>query len=111
MFFDLKNYEGSLKAELQTQADIMGTAAAPALVFEDAKVAHENLSLLKASPTIAAAIYTTKGTLFATFMREANTPPGFPPLPRAEGVTFDGGYVNAWRRIVSNDEVLGTVST
>jgi PAS domain S-box-containing protein len=110
VIFDLQSYESSLKAELQTQADIVGTATAPALAFEDAKVARENLSLLKASPTIAAAaIYTAKGALFATFRRDSESAPGFPPLPRAEGVTSDGQYVNAWRQIISNDEVLGSV--
>src|SRR5690554_5913117 len=69
VIFDLQSYDSSLRAELLTQADIIGTASAPALDFEDPKVARENLALLRANPTIsAAAIYTAKGAHFATFM-------------------------------------------
>jgi len=110
MIFDLKSYESSMSADLLTQADIVGAATAPALAFEDEKVARENLSLLKASPAIsAAAIYTAKGGLFASFVREGQEDAEFPQLPQAETVRSDGRYVTAWRRIISNDEVLGTV--
>ena len=110
VIFDLKSYEASLEADLSTQADIMGTASAPALAFEDAKVARENLSLLTASPNIsAAAIYTAKGALFATYVRDGAAPPAFPTLPQTDGVESDGSNVLAYRRIVKNDEVLGTV--
>jgi len=110
VIFDLKSYESSMSADLLTQADIMGTATAAALAFEDEKVARENLSLLKASPTIsAAAIYTAKGSLFATFVRDGQEGPPFPQLPQPEAVSSDGQHVTAWRRIISNDEVLGTV--
>ena len=121
VIFDLKSYESSMSADLLTQAEIVGTATAPALAFQDEKVARENLSLLKASPTIlAAAVYTAKGGLFATFEREGGNVgeddgadgdggPAFPQLPQAEGVSSDGEHVTTWRRIISNDEVLGTV--
>ena len=110
VIFDLNSYEDSLEADLLTQADIVGTASAPALAFEDEKVAHENLSLLKASPTIsAAAIYTANGTLFATFVRDAGVASVFPALPQAEGVESSDGNVIAYRRIVNEGEVLGTV--
>ena len=110
VIFDLNSYEDSLEADLLTQADIVGTASAPALAFADAKVARENLSLLKASPPImAAAIYTAKGALFATFVRDADTAPVFPALPQTEGVESSGGDVVAYRRIVNDGEVLGTV--
>ena len=110
VIFDLKSYESSMIADLLTQADIVGTATGPALAFEDEKVARENLSLLKANPTItAAAIYTATGSLFASFVREGQAAPSFPLLPEAEGVGADGNHVIAWRRIISNDAVLGTV--
>jgi PAS domain S-box-containing protein len=110
VIFDLKGYESSMSADLLTQADIVGTATAPALAFEDEKAARENLSLLKASPTIsAAAIYTAKGGLFASFVRDEQDESSFPQLPEAESVNSDGRHLTAWRRIVSNDEVLGTV--
>ena len=110
MIFDLKSYESSMSADLLTQADIMGTASAPALAFEDEKVARENLSLLKASPAIsAAAIYTAKGGLFAEFVRDGLEDRQFPQLPQSEAVSSDGRFVTVWRRIISNGEVLGTV--
>src|SRR5271156_6455235 len=108
--YDLRVYQRSSVNNLFTQADIVGRAAAPALTFDDPKAANEDLLLLKATPNIlAAAIYTSKGTLFANYSQDAATDPQFPSLPEADGSRIDGKEIVVFKRIIENGEILGTV--
>jgi hypothetical protein len=53
--YELLTYRNVWANDLRTQADLMSRATAAALVFSNPKVAQENLALLKARPSIAAA--------------------------------------------------------
>ncbi len=107
--YDLRTYQRTWVNDLETQADILGRASAPALVFEDPKAARENLSLLRARPKIsAAAIYTPKGALFATYHRD-DADAKFPRLPDATGHRIEDGQLVLFKRIESSNEILGTV--
>jgi PAS domain S-box-containing protein len=102
-------FRQSFVDELGAQADILGLAAAPALEFDDPDSAREYLHLLQARPSVVgAAIYTAKGTLFATYPVTA-APDRFPRLPGAEGARMSGKRVTLSRRIVNGDEILGTI--
>ncbi len=71
---------------LSTQADLLGHTVAPALAFDDPKVASENLNTLKFQPRIrAAAIYNARGGLFATYSADA-AEASFPKLPEVDDV-------------------------
>jgi hypothetical protein len=108
--YDLRVYQRSSVNDLFTQADIVGRAAAPALTFDDPKAANEDLLLLKATPNIfAAAIYTSKGTLFANYSQNGATDPQFPSLPEADSSRIDGKEIVIFKRIIENGEILGTV--
>ncbi len=109
--YDLYTFKSSLANELGSQADILGLAAAPALEFDDPDAAREYLNLLEARPSIvAAAIYTAKGALFATYPNAADqTEEAFPPLPETDGYRTVDRTVRLWKRIVQNNEILGTV--
>src|SRR5205823_6430598 len=79
--YGLRAYHKTWLADVETQAELLGQATAPALTFDDAKVARENLNLLRFRPQIrAAAVYNARGALFATYPVGAaeNT---FPKLP------------------------------
>ena len=107
--YDLRTYQQTWVNDLATQADILGRASAPALVFDDPKAARENLALLRARPKIsAAAIYTANGGLFATYQRD-EADPQFPPAPEANGYRIEERQLVLFRRIESPNEVLGTV--
>ncbi|HEX5419103.1 MAG TPA: ATP-binding protein [Gammaproteobacteria bacterium] len=98
--------------DLAAQADILGLAAEPALEFDDPRSAKESLELLKAKPSIVdAAIYTAKGTLFASYSSSSSAAPStdFPDLPGADGLRFEGNALSLFKRIDSNGEILGTV--
>ena len=111
LYYDLTEQRGKLAAELATLAAILGQGSVAALEFDDAKVANENLAQLRANPNIvAAAIYTTRGNLFARYLRDASQTPLLPEKPRAEGVQFDVGELVVFKRIVGNGEgVVGTI--
>jgi PAS domain S-box-containing protein len=81
----------------------------PALQFEDPQAAHDYLALLKAKPNITgAAIYTATGSLFASYSTSGREV-SFPLLPDVDGHHVIENELVLFRRIVANDEILGTV--
>ncbi|MBW8847553.1 MAG: response regulator [Burkholderiales bacterium] len=66
--YDLRAYHEGWVADLTSQAELIGHSTAPALEFDDVKVASENLALLRLQPKIkAAAIYGQGGEVFASY--------------------------------------------
>lgn len=109
VIYDLRGYREAVVDDLVTQAEILGRASAPALAFEDPKAANENLQLLKAKPGISsAAIYNAKGKLFASYTRR-DLDVDLPRLPESEGTRIEGQDFVLFKRIVENNEILGTV--
>lgn len=113
VIYDLRTYQESWKDDLLTQADILGRASAAALSFDDAKSAEANLALLQARPDItAAAVYTAKGALFASYFAKAQqgqAKSAFPALPESDGVSIEGKELVVFKRVVEKGEILGTV--
>jgi len=107
---DLRSYHDTLVSDLLAQADLLGRTSAPALAFDDAKAAGENLALLKAAPKISnAAIYTAAGRLFAAYAAPDAPAMAPPPLPQAEGHRTEGGYMLLFQDISEHGERVGTV--
>ncbi len=111
LYHGLTEQRSKLAAELVTLAAILGQGSVTALEFDDAKVASENLAQLRANPNIvAAAIYTTHGSLFARYAHHESQTPLLPGNPGAEGVQFDVGELAVFKRIVDNGGMaLGTI--
>jgi len=106
--FDLRNYRQSLISDMTTQADLLGRTTAPALTFDDPRVAQENLELLRYRPQIrAAAIYNARGKMFASYSNKDSGE--FPKLPEADGTRVEGNELVLFKRVVGNREILGTV--
>ena len=109
VIYDLRAYREAGLDDLAAQADIVGRASAPALAFDDPKAAGEYLGLLGAKPAIAAAaIYSAKGKLFASYTRK-NLDLQLPSLPEPDVARVDGTSLVIFRRVVENNEILGTV--
>src|SRR6267378_1612786 len=107
--YDLNAYHRVLVSDMTTQAELLGRTIAPALAFDDTKVAKENLSLLRFRPLVSsAAVYNARGALFATYARK-DDPHAFPKLPEADNVRVDERDLVLFKRIVSEGEILGTV--
>ncbi|BAL25605.1 response regulator [Azoarcus sp. KH32C] len=110
VYYESLVFRQTLLDELNTQADILAYASTAALQFNDPVAARESLAQLTAQPKVlAAALYTSRGTVFATYRREDAEAKPFPPLLDIQGVQTAGGTLTLARRVASQQEVLGTV--
>ncbi|HEX7981903.1 MAG TPA: response regulator [Duganella sp.] len=109
LYRDLRENRATTARELTSIATILGQGSVLAIEFDDAKVATENLALLRANPNIlTAAVYTGGGKLFATYRRDAASPPP-PAMAPAAGAEFGAGELTVVRRIADHEGVHGTV--
>jgi signal transduction histidine kinase/DNA-binding response OmpR family regulator len=70
--YDMVTFRETMARNLSTQAQIIGSNAVSALVFNDPQSAENTLAALKASPGIlSAAIYTHDARLFASYSRDS----------------------------------------
>lgn len=107
--YDLRSYHRGIVADMTAQAELLGSTTAAALAFDDARVAGEDLSVLKFRPQVrSAAIYSNRGRLFATYARPGSEA-GFPKLPEGDGMRIEGRELVVFKRIVQGSEILGTV--
>jgi signal transduction histidine kinase len=110
LIYELHNFQQTAVSDLMTQADILGRASAPALAFDDRKVARENLAMLRVRPGISqAAIYGANATMFATYVRDTGSKPDFPAYPEAEGYRVQGNQLIVFKGIKDASGYLGTV--
>ena len=106
--YDLRLYHQSWLADIATQAELLGRTSAPALAFDDARAAQENLNLLRYRPKVqAAAIYNARGRLFASFGGGPDA--DLPKLPEADGVRVEADRLIVFKRVVDEGGILGTV--
>ena len=110
-FYDLRTYQETSAKDLAIQAELVGRATGAALQFDDRRFAEENLGLLRARPAIrAAALYNAKGSVFAKYLRDEEAAAnGVPALPGTDGTEIKDDRIHAFRRIVENQEIVGTV--
>ncbi|MDX9740401.1 MAG: ATP-binding protein [Gammaproteobacteria bacterium] len=109
LYIDMRDYHGVAVRDIQTQIALIGRASAPALQFGDPQVAAENLTLLDIRPSFeAAAIYNSRGQIFATYVRHG-LEGDFPRFPGNEGVWMEGGNMFAFHRILFEDQIAGTI--
>ena len=110
VLYDLRDYHERLTQDLTTQSNLLGLANVSALQFNDRKVANESLATLAARPQIlATAIYNARGALFASYSSAENSADKFPALPEGEGQRVEGDNLIVFRRIVDQNEILGTI--
>ena len=86
--YQLVNYRSTLKTEEAAMAQLVAESSAPALLFDDALAAKENLSMLRADPRIQrACLYDKDGKVVASFeaagRNAACPPPGILGRPAA----------------------------
>ena len=109
LLYDLRSFQQYWVDDLRTQADIIASVSAPALAFNDAKSARQNLAVLRVRPQIlAGAIYTASGTRFASFA-QGSAVAAYPDRPGRPGYTIERGELTVYHKIIDNGEVLGTV--
>jgi PAS domain S-box-containing protein len=110
VFYDLRAYHAAQVRELRTLAELTGQATAVGLQFDDRKFAVDYLNLLQSHRKIdAAALYNAKGGLFASYVRQGSSHVQLPNLPDPDLVRISGRNLEVFRRIVENNEIIGTV--
>lgn len=108
-FSDWNRYREYLTSQLNTSAEIISRVSVPAMAFDDRKAAHENLAVLAGTPAIkAAALYTAKGELFASYLA-TGVEAELPKLPESDGMRQSGDSLVLFKRIVDKREILGTL--
>lgn len=107
--YDLRAYHRAWIADMTAQAELLAHTSAPALAFDDAKLARENLGILRLRPKmLAAAIYKVDGSLYASYLAEGETE----PLPKSiddEGAYTQGRKLVVFLPIKEHGETLGTI--
>ncbi|MTV36244.1 hybrid sensor histidine kinase/response regulator [Duganella radicis] len=110
LYHDLGDNRDTTVRELTSIAAILGQGSVLAIEFDDAKVANENLALLRANANIlTGAIYTASGQLFASYRRDAKSPAAPASLKPGDGASFGTGDLTVFRRITDAEGVRGTV--
>jgi signal transduction histidine kinase/CheY-like chemotaxis protein/HPt (histidine-containing phosphotransfer) domain-containing protein len=108
--YDLHAYRQASAASLAVEAELLGSASSAALQFDDSDVATANLAFLKARPTgRAAALYTPRGELFATYVRKDVPRQEIPPAPGVEGIAHTSDRIAGFHRLQVGNDFLGTV--
>lgn len=108
LIYELRAYRVSRLSDLQTQADIMGRATAPALFVNDGGAAAENLRMLKLRPQITgAAIYMPTGELFASYLPADQAGNGIPARAGEPGQVISGDKLELYHPIVHEGRRLG----
>jgi signal transduction histidine kinase/CheY-like chemotaxis protein len=107
---DLSVYRDGWVADLETQASILSTSTASALISGDHNLVDRNVKALAARPTVlVAALYTTDGKLYASFVRagEASPPLQLQAVVRTAHVS--GGGVELIEPLAQDGERLGAI--
>ncbi|KQY89315.1 ATP-binding protein [Pelomonas sp. Root1444] len=107
--YDLRAYHEGWVADLKAQTELLGRATAPALEFDDHKVASENLALLRLQPKIkAAAVYSADGERFASYVG-AGVDATLPAHAEDAGVRRTGGDLIVVQAIQQDGRTIGSV--
>jgi signal transduction histidine kinase len=108
LVYDVRSYHRGWVSDVNTQAELLARMTAPALSFDDARVARENVELMRLRPEVrAVAIYNARGRLFASYAAAGEAQ--LPDLPEADGTRVEGDDLIVFRRVVERREILGTV--
>jgi PAS domain S-box-containing protein len=106
---ELTVYRQSWATDLSNEAAILALSTAPALAFDDQVLAERNVSALQARPRVkTAAIYAADGGLYASYVREGESPPP-PRTPLSSGIRVSGDRVEIAQPVVRSGESLGTI--
>ena len=110
LIYELRSYQTSTIADLNTQARIIAHASGPALTFDDPQAVAENLALLTEQPHItAAAVYRADGRLFASYVHPSAAQTPLPAAPTATGVAIDNDSIELVQAIHEAGRTVGMV--
>jgi serine phosphatase RsbU (regulator of sigma subunit) len=107
--YDRVAFRDEVRRDVDTLAGIIGENASSSVAFNDRQSAQASLAALRAQPQITgAAIYDSKGALFATYQR-ATAGDQAGPMPH-DGNWIDVQHIGVARPVFFNGARVGTVS-
>ena len=108
--YDLATFREKMKQDLSGNGAFMAFSAATSLAFNDQDEAAETLSFLRIHDNIVAGcFFTSDGSLFAQYTREANEEGLIPASPGAVGSRYGGSYLVNFTPVTVGGERIGTV--
>jgi PAS domain S-box-containing protein len=106
---DLLDEYRDLDHNLSTLAEVIGSNSVAALTFGDQKTAGEVLAALRTTPSvISGCLYTKEGVPFAAYS-SGPAAHSIPPVSGPDRITRRDGYVELFRSIRFEGELVGTV--
>src|ERR1051326_884770 len=100
LVFDLVSFRTSMRNDLQTLAEVIGSNSTAALTFNDQKAAEELLSGLRAKQHIVGAcLYSSDGRLFASYRRFGKREVPAPLHAESDSSAFSNGHLTLFRRV------------
>ncbi len=112
MLFDLLTYRQKIARDIATLSEIIGDYSTATLEFDDPKTATEILTALRAEPTIVfACLYTTNGTVLASYRSSSELQAFTPPPVEVDGYQFQNDHLRLFRTIILPEDhhPIGTV--
>jgi signal transduction histidine kinase/ActR/RegA family two-component response regulator len=107
--YDLRAYHTGWVADVNAQAELLGSTTATALTFDDAKTACETLALLRTQPKIrSAAVYDEAGRMFASYVAVGGVEPAA-SSPMAAAQRIEGSELLVAKPIMDHGHRLGMV--
>ena len=108
--YEIVRLRGAMARNVSTEAAVIADNSTAALSFHDAKAARETLASLHHIPEIVlACVYGSDGRVLAQYVRSDVPDAAMPPMPQLEGPRFTGSYLNVFRRVELDGEVIGGV--
>ncbi len=102
------SFRERMARDLETQAQMLATNCAGALLFDDPDDAEEVLASLRAkTPILVAGVYRGDKTLLASYRRTADSVP--PRAPDGEGHRFGDDHVVLVKRVILDEQTIGTI--
>jgi len=101
-------YRTTWASDLSTEAGILAVSTAPALAADDRSAVERNLAALQVRRRVmVAALYSSNGRLYSSFVRDGEAPP--PLLPPPEGLRSAGQRIELVQPVRHDGELLGTI--
>jgi signal transduction histidine kinase/ActR/RegA family two-component response regulator len=109
LWYSASDYREARLADVRTQAEVVGRAAAPALAFNDPNDAEHDLATLAARPDILrAALYDADGKIFAFYATEGDITP-IPDRLDERALGTHGERLTLAYPIIEDGQRLGTL--
>jgi signal transduction histidine kinase/ActR/RegA family two-component response regulator len=106
-WFEFAKFRNERQADLQSRADVLAHAIAPALVFNDKESVRRQLAALRNAPELEyAVVYRLDGSVFATF-HATGRPLADIPMPHTLGHEFSGSSMRLAQPVRHDDEDVG----